>query len=94
MCFILNLSLYSHQTATILGELSSFIQNDHIKCPLEGLTDLKLLLGGPSLTSQPFKPLLLTLLADDKQQRDAESHQDDGRADGKQLFHVVAFSSS
>lgn len=55
------------------------------------LSDIKL--PCHSLTSQPFQPFLLALFADNEEQCDTQSDQDDGRADGEELFYVVTFST-
>lgn len=57
-------------------------------------TDLNLRTPCLFLTSKPFKPLLLAFFADNEEQRNAQSDQDDGGADGEELFHVVTFSAS
>ncbi|KAG7223279.1 hypothetical protein INR49_015635 [Caranx melampygus] len=41
-----------------------------------------------------FKPLLLAFLADNEEQSNTQSNQDDRRANGEQLFHIIALSTS
>lgn len=52
-----------------------------------------LYLSSPSfplfLTSESFESLLLAFLADDEEQGDAQGDQDDRRADGEQLLHII-----
>lgn len=43
-----------------------------------------------SLTSESFQSLLLAFLADDEEQGDAQGDQDDRRAYGEQLLHIVS----
>lgn len=53
-----------------------------------------LYLSSPSfplfLTSESFESLLLAFLADDEEQGDAQGDQDDRRAYGEQLLHIVS----